>query len=337
MGVCGEVISGGGGMFDIYADRYIGSLRRSQRTKEEYSRDLGLFLTWCEQMGKKDPREVSGAEIDEFLANLRRGDGKPYAPKTKNRVLSVVRGYYKFMIKDRYIGALDDPTAEVERSKIPHREPLFLEIDEGAAMVVTVRDRLKGRIARGEKLKEGEEERQVRDLALLTLLLGAGLRLTEVVNLNVSTWRQAMMNKWLKVIGKGDKERRVPPSDEALENVQRYLRGYRPDIEPDELGAPLFVSRQRNRLSRHQIQRIVKDLALEAAAQGHIDIEKARKISPHKLRATWVTQLLINGVNPRLVQKMAGHESLDTTMLYAGVQDVEELVRLMKEKQVRYG
>lgn len=201
-------------------------------------------------------------------------------------------------------------------------------------MVMAVKRRFKRREG---PLRQGGKERQVRELALLTLLLGTGLRLSEVVNLNFNIWRQAMMNQWLKVIGKGDKERRVPPSDEAVENVQAYVRTFRPDVPPDQPGAPLFVSRQRNRLSRHHVQRIIKDIALETAAQGEMDPEKAAKITPHKLRATRVTQLLINGVNPREVQKMAGHDSLDTTMIYAGVQDVDELVRTVKAKQVRYG
>lgn len=68
-----------------------------------------------------------------------------------------------------------------------------------------------------------------------------------------------------------------------------------------------------------------------------MDPEKARLITPHQLRAIWVTQLLINGANPRDVQKIVGHESLDTTIIYAGVQDTEELVRLVKKAQVAYG
>lgn len=108
-------------MHETCASRYIQSLRRSERTREEYARDLSLFLTWCEDMGRTDPRSVSGADIEEFLANLHRGDGQPYSPRTRNRILSVIRGYYKFMIKDRYFGALDDPTALVGVLKLSDR------------------------------------------------------------------------------------------------------------------------------------------------------------------------------------------------------------------------
>ncbi|HWI50867.1 MAG TPA: tyrosine-type recombinase/integrase, partial [Symbiobacteriaceae bacterium] len=91
---------------------------------------------------------------------------------------------------------------------------------------------------------------------------------------------------------------------------------------------PLFVSRKNQRLTQRQIERIIKELAAEAGI--------TKKITPHKLRATWVTQLLISGANPREVQKMAGHESLDTTMIYAGVRDNQELKRTIKKHQVRY-
>ena len=135
------------------------------------------------------------------------------------------------------------------------------------------------------------------------------------------------MNGWLTIVGKGDKERIVPPSDEAVEHVERYLR-VRPQVQADRAGHPLFVSRKNSRLSKAQIERLVRSLAQEAGL--------TKKITPHKLRATWVTQLLISGANPREVQKLAGHESLDTTMLYAGVREKDELKDTVKRHQVRY-
>lgn len=308
-----------GRLLEDYAVRYIASLRRSARTKEEYSRDLRLFLDWAKRKGKGDPREVSSADIEEFLTSLVRKDGFPYAPATRNRVLATVKGYYKFLVKDRVLAALDDPAAQVAAQKRPRRAPVFLQLDEGAQLILAVRNR--------ETRTAFETAMKARDMAILTLLLGSGLRISELVALNLDTWREAMMSGWLTVVGKGDKERVVPPSDEAVERVNEYLK-VRPAVPPDAQGHALFVSRKRGRLSPVQIERLVRTLARKAGI--------AKKITPHKLRATWVTQLLISGANPREVQAMAGHTSLDTTMLYAGVRDNEELKETVKKHQVRY-
>lgn len=306
-------------MLEGYASRYLASLRRAPRTREEYGRDLKLFLNWAKARGKEDPREITAADIEEFLMSLVRKDGIRYAAVSRNRVLAVVKGYYKFLVRDRLLAAIDDPAAIIAGQKRPRRAPVFLELDEGAQMIVIVKDRLAE--------TDFQQMMKARDMALLTLLLGSGLRISELVSLNLDTWREAMLNGWLTIVGKGDKERVVPPSDEAVEFVQAYLR-LRPDVPPDREGHMLFVSRKSSRLSQVQIERLVRSLAQEAGIK--------KKITPHKLRATWVTQLLINGANPREVQELAGHESLDTTMLYAGVQDHQELRRTVKKYQVRY-
>lgn len=306
-------------MLEAYADRYIANLRRAQRTREEYSRDLKLFITWARARGEDDPRKITASDLEDFLTSLVRRDGIRYAAVTRNRVLAVVKGYFKFLVKDRVIAALDDPAAMVGVQKPPRRNPIFLEMDEGSKIILGVRNR--------PVETPFQAMMRARDMAVLTLLLGSGLRISELVALNLDTWREAMMNGWLTIIGKGDKERVVPPSDEAVERVQRYLR-VRPEVPPDMDGHPLFVSRKGSRLSRHQIERLVRSLAIEVGI--------TKKITPHKLRATWVTQLLISGANPREVQKLAGHESLDTTMIYAGVREHEELKRTVKKYQVRY-
>jgi len=306
-------------VLEAYAERYLASLRRSPATREAYRHDLAIFLRWAAERGKTDPRAITAAEIEEFLIGLRRKDGIRYAAVTRNRVLAVIKGYYKFLVKDRVIAALDDPAAVVSTQKKPRRAPIFLELDEGAALIRQVWNR--------KVETEHQRVQKARDMAILTLLLGSGLRISELVALNLNTWEQAMLNGWLTIVGKGDKERVVPPSDEAVEHVRQYLK-LRPDVPPDADGHPLFVSRLGTRLSARQIERLIKELAQEAGI--------AKKITPHKLRATWVTQLIISGANVREVQALAGHESLDTTMIYAGVRDNEELKRVVKKHQVRY-
>jgi site-specific recombinase XerD len=307
------------GVLEAYAARFLANLRRSPRTREEYGRDLKLFLEWAKANGKADPSEFTMADIEEFLVGLRRKDGIRYAPVSRNRVLATVKGYFKYLVNARVLAALDDPAHGVATQKRPRRAPVFLEMDEGGAMIKTVWARPVD--------SEFEVVRRARDIALLTLLLGSGLRISELVSLNLGTWQETMLNGWLTVVGKGDKERAVPPSDEAMQYVQEYLR-LRPEVPPDMDGHPLFVSRKKTRLTQRQIERLIKAYAAEAGI--------TKKITPHKLRATWVTQLLISGANPREVQKMAGHESLDTTMIYAGVRDNEELKRVIKKHQVRY-
>lgn len=321
--VWGRVERGGEEVQDValadHVERYLGSLRLSAATREEYRRDLGLFLHWAVTTGRSDPEDITRADIEEFLSGLVRKDGRRYSAAGRNRVLAAIKGLYKFMVGARVISDGENPAAHVSTQKRPRRSPVFLELDEGSRLILEVWKR--------EPATEFESFRKARDMALLTLLLGSGLRISELVSLNLDTWREAMMNGWLSVVGKGDKERIVPPSDEAVEYVQAYLK-VRPEVPADPDGEPLFVSRNKGRLSHVQIQRIVRGLAQSAGLD--------KKITPHKLRATWVTQLLISGANPREVQKLAGHESLDTTMLYAGVRDNEELKRHVKKHQVRY-
>jgi len=306
-------------MLQAYADRFIGSRRLSSRTREEYARDLTLFLRWAESKGKAHPSDISAAEIEEFLMSLRRKDGIRYAAVSRNRVLAAVKGYYKFLVDDRVMAASENPAARVTTQKRPRRAPVFLHVDEGAQLILGVFNRVTE--------TPFQEMMKARDMAILTLLLGSGLRISEMVGLNLDTWSEAMLNGWMTIIGKGDKERIVPPSDEAVEHVRKYLR-VRPHVPPDADGHPLFVSRKNCRLSADQIERLVRTLAAEVGIK--------KKITPHKLRATWVTQLLIEGANPREVQAMAGHESLDTTMIYAGVRENDELRRTIKKHQTRY-
>lgn len=295
-------------MLQAHVERYVDSLRCAERTRIEYGRDLSLFINW---MQKHNITVLTAAAIEVFLGTLRRPNGASYAAATRNRMLTVLKGYLAFLVKDRLLA--ENPATGVRTQRKLQRAPVFLELDEGARILLALRNQISAQ--------------SKRNMALLTLMLGSGLRVSEIVGLNVDTWQDALRHGWLTIIGKGNKERIVPPSEEAIERVQAYV-AVRPQVPADRTGFPLFVSRNNKRISTERIEQIVRELAVQAGI--------TKRITPHRLRATWVTQLLISGANPREVQAMAGHTSLDTTMLYAGVRRNEALRQTVQRHQVRY-
>lgn len=291
----------------------------SERTRREYANDLERFATWAESEGLAVPAAITAADIERYISSLRRRhDGRRYSPHARNRALSAIKGFFGYLVKAGVIAGDRNPAAHLEAERIPRRHPVFLHLDEGAELIRHVEQQPAD--------TPFQAFYRARNLAILAILLGTGIRISELAQLNVDTWEEAARERELRVIGKGNKERIVPPSDEAFEYVHEYLK-LRPAVPADELGEPLLVSRNRRRLTVRQIEALVKEWA-RAAVPG-------KRITPHKLRSTWVTQLVLSGANIREIQEMAGHDDLSTTMVYAGV-DRENLKRTIAKHQVRY-
>ncbi len=210
--------------------------------------------------------------------------------RTQARVISGMRAFYRYLILEDVVKS--DPTALLDSPKIGLKLPVTLHVTEV--------DHLIGKI----DLSKAEGKR---NKAMLETLYGCGLRVSELINLKISNL--FFDDGFIKVTGKGDKERLVPIGSIAQTEIQFYLSGLRPHV-PVKKGNEdiLFLSRRGTGLTREMIFTIVKRLAILAGIK--------KRISPHTFRHSFATHLVEGGADLRAVQEMLGHESITTTEIY---------------------
>lgn len=275
---------------------------RSQKTIENYDHYLSRFLAWAVI---SEPIEITDELVRNFRIYLNRfedGKGNPLKKITQNYYIIALRSFLKYLAK-RDIKSL--PAEKVEIGKSSTKEVEFLEAEEVERILAAA---------------SGADFKSLRDRAMLELLFSAGLRVSELTNINRD--RLDLKNREFSVRGKGDKVRVVFVSDGAAKTLQRYLEK-RTDIDPalfvrDEKGLAKFASDKNNikktnslRLTPRSVQRIVKHYATKAGI--------IKDVHPHTLRHSFATDLLMNGADIRSVQAMLGHSSITTTQVYTHV------------------
>ena len=258
----------------------------ARQTQDSYHRDLDGFARWLAPRGSA-LRGVDRATLFDYLAD-RTTQG--YNARSNARLLSTLRRFFAQMVRLGRIGA--DPTALLQSPKLGRGLPKALS--EGDV----------------ERLLQAPDVATVlglRDRAMLELMYGAGLRVSELVGLEALhlNLRQGV----LRVLGKGAKERLVPIGDEAQHWLQRYLAEARPALTGGKPRSPLFLSRRGGEMSRQLFWHGIKRLALQAG------IDTAR-VTPHGLRHSFATHLLNHGADLRALQMLLGHSSLSTTQIY---------------------
>lgn len=223
------------------------------------------------------------------------------------RKLSVIRSFYRYLAQQEL--RVDNPAHRILSPKFRAQLPRVLTIDEITAMMETAC------LAQGPL--------GVRNLSLIETMYGAGLRSQEVVDINLLdiSWDTGM----IKVTGKGRKERKVPLGRYGLRALQRYLAEARPHLVKTATDA-LFLNRRGGRLSTRSVRRIVKATMLRSAV--------SRNISPHWLRHSYATHLLMNGADLRIVQELLGHANLRTTQIYTHVSQ-DQLTRVYQAAHPR--
>jgi integrase/recombinase XerD len=261
--------------------------RRAPRTVDAYRRDLADLATFL----GRTPAEASPNDIEAWLADLR---ARGQAPSSVARRAAAARAFYRHLV---LLGSRDDnPAAEVELPRRRSRLPRTLS---------------PGEVERLIEAANGTTPRSFRDRALVELLYGAGLRVSEAVGLDRAG--VDLDNRLVRCLGKGDKERIVPLGREAAEAVRRYLARGRPYL--DRRRRPeLFLNAQGGALTRAGAFLILRRLAAKAG------LDPAR-VHPHILRHSFATHLLEGGADLRSVQEMLGHADLGTTELYTHVSD----------------
>jgi integrase/recombinase XerD len=248
-----------------------------------YARDLDKLSAWAASQNRR-LTDLTRNDLTHWIKTLVESG---LSPRSRSRAISSVRGFFRYLLKDGYLTR--DPTADLIAPQINKRLPTFLTQTEVTQLLETI---------------DTTTAMGVRDRAILELLYATGLRVTELISLNL-----ADLNGDQGVLichGKGSKQRLVPVGRFALSWVGEYLR-IRKTILPVRDSNKLFVREDGKSLTRQMIWKIIKQYAILAGLSG---------VSPHVLRHTFATHLIENGADSRSVQSLLGHSDLATTQLY---------------------
>lgn len=260
----------------------------SDNTREAYLADTMKFLRWL--ASATPPVSLREATIDTFGQFLSDLNDTGIAPRSQARIVSGLKSFFRYLTLEGYLEA--NPTLLLENPRTGMHLPEILTLEEIDSMIDAI---------------DMSKPEGVRNRAIMETLYGCGLRVSELVNLEIS--RVYFDQGYLIVTGKGEKERLVPMSPDAIDWITDYLEGSRIElnIKPGEENI-VFLNRRGHRLTRVMIFTIVKQLAELAGIK--------KNISPHTLRHSFATHLLEGGANLRAIQMMLGHESLGTTEIY---------------------
>src|SRR5512134_117754 len=261
----------------------------SANTLEAYRRDLEGLERW---MSKRGTPLISASRAD-LLDYLSGSVGKGARPRTTARLLSSLRRFYGYLVREEKIKT--DPTALIDSPKLGRPLPKSLSEEQV------------------EKLLESPDVTKplgLRDRAMLETLYATGLRVSELVGLTLS--QVSLTQGVVRVIGKGDKERLVPLGEEAISWISRYLAEGRSKLVKSRSTDALFTTARGGPMTRQAFWHNLKGHTRQAG----ID---ARKLSPHTLRHAFATHLLNHGADLRVVQMLLGHADLSTTQIYTHV------------------
>ena len=259
----------------------------SQNTVASYCSDVVKFLSFFDAAERKVPAErLTAEDIKEYLASC---PGR--SSRSQARLLSALRSFFNWMVLEGTIK--DNPCDRVDMPKLGRYLPDVLSEDEVFRIIDSV---------------DVTTWQGCRDKAILEVLYGCGIRVSEAVGLKVSGLYFA--EGFVRVIGKGNKERLVPLNDMAADSLRAYL-DRRPEPADSESDDIVFLNRFGRSLSRQSMFKMIKTQALLA------DIRK--EISPHTFRHSFATHLVEHGADLRVVQEMLGHESVTTTEIYTHI------------------
>ena len=276
---------------EAYLDAYLRELQalggRSPYTIRNYRNDIGHFLRFCEEAGI-EALAITRATFRGYLATLREAE---MAPASVTRRTTTIHGFYRYLQRE---GATDrDLLYGVALPKKPKRLPKVIEPPHLQALI---------------EAPDTSTPQGLRDRAILELLYGGGLRISELVGLDVAGLD--LVAGQAVVLGKGDKERAVLFGEPAVRALQAYLDVARPELA-DGPEPALFLNRSGKRLSARSVQYAVRRYALAAGIP--------EEVHPHLLRHSFATHLLDGGADIRIVQDLLGHTSANTTQIYTHV------------------
>lgn len=275
---------------DRYSEKFLNYLKvekgASDHTALNYSidlRDFGAFLNG------RDVSTVDHLALRKFLAEMK---SKNYSKRTVARKLASLRTFFKFLYREGHITV--NPITAIKTPKLDKTLPVFLDVDK---------------VARLLDAPDDKEPSGARDRAMLETLYSAGIRVSELVGLDVDDID--FISGIIKVFGKGSKERVVPIGDPALKALRNYLDKRGSWVQPSGDKKAVFLNRSGTRLTDRSVRRILDKYIRQCAIQ--------EKVSPHSLRHSFATHMLDRGADLRSVQELLGHMNLSTTQIYTHV------------------
>lgn len=270
---------------------YMKDREYSKETQKGYLHDLKHFLI---SLDGKPVKDVTDIDVMYYLTEAReKGAGARY----RNRCLSAVRLFYKVMVKFKV--AASNPALDIEKAKVEkNRQPTYLQKEALDACLELVHGRY-----------------VIRDITIIALMAYAGLRVSEIVKLNVTDFDKD--NSRIAVLGKDEKWRYIPLPAELIQLLESYLASR---IEPwYSKETAFFISQRRGRISKRMVQTIAEK-TFAALIEQYPQLS-GKRLSAHKLRHSFATDLMRNGADIRAVQELLGHEDISTTQIYTHVND----------------
>jgi integrase/recombinase XerC len=275
--------------------------RLSAHTDVNYRRDLELFAQYCTKNGIDDWTRVDSQHVRSFAAGeFRRGQ----SPRTIQRRLSALRSFFNFLLRESALKA--NPASEVQAPKARKRLPETVDADQMARLLTFRTD----------------DELSVRDKAIMELFYSSGLRLSELVGLDLVD--VDLRDRTVRVTGKGNKTRMVPVGRHAVEAINAWLRERGALAGPGE--AAMFVSQRGGRLQHRSIQVRIERWAKRQGLSVHMH--------PHMFRHSFATHLLESSQDLRAVQELLGHANISTTQVYTHL-DFQHLAKIYDQAHPR--
>lgn len=260
----------------------------SSNTVEAYGRDLDRYLAFLSDAGIARPEDVTRAAIEDHIAAL---TNVGLAPTSVERAVSAIKGFHRFMVADQITE--NHPTADLPLPAKPKHLPDVLSIEQARALLE-------------QTFRETPLDQ--RDRAILEVLYGCGLRVSELCGLDQ---REVYLDdEMLRVFGKGSKERVVPIMGSAAAALGDYLVRWRPQLVGKRLSGAVFLNARGGRISRQSVHAICERYGRLAGIEG---------LHPHTLRHSFATHMLEGGADLRIVQEILGHANIATTQLYTHV------------------
>lgn len=284
---------------DLFIDYLISERGYSRNTIESYSREMRRFVEFITGLGIESPANVNQNHILQYLNFL---SDFNLNKRSQHHNMVVVRQFFKFLLRERYIES--NPASLIDIPKLSQNLPDYLTVEEVDRLLSAPTD--KGWFG-------------IRDLAILELMYSAGLRASELCDLKIDDID--LSAGFVKVFGKGSKERLVPIGQSAIRKVKEYIKISRGSLRKREPVNYLFLNKNGKRLSRVGLWKILRRYAKIAGIK--------KDIYPHILRHSFASHLIQNGADLRAVQQMLGHSDISTTQIYTHL-DIKRITEIYK-------